>query len=79
MQGQPAGQPAQEKMTNQWEKLSSEGHRESHIGPHLMMTAAIHGAPSQSWAERGMGRIVLTWIAELQPLVLPPFFLSLNL
>lgn len=46
--------------------MSSKGHCESHMSPHSM-TTAIHGAPSQTWAERRVGRIVLTWITELQP------------
>lgn len=80
LQGQPVGQPCQDESNKPvGEAVFSEGHRESHIGPHLMMTAAIHGVLSQMWSERKMGQIVLTWIAELQPLVLPQFFLSLNL
>lgn len=59
--------------------MSFEGHCESHMGPHSMMTAAIHGVPSHTWSERRMSRIVLTWIAGLQPLVLSLFFLCLNL
>lgn len=55
------------------EAMSSRGHCESHMSPHSM-TTAIHGAPSQTWAERRVGRIVLTWITELQPLVLPLLF-----
>lgn len=57
--------------------MPSAGHCGSHICSHLM-TTAIQGAPLQTWAERTVGQIALTWIAELQPLVLPPFFLSLN-